>query len=96
MLNVKAALSAYVPVNMVAETQHSVFKTLLTQIRSPKTDPTISAEILDSIATFAYGKEDLDTLVGWLHTKEFELQRSQKQKIMLAVCKSGAFEEHKK
>jgi len=59
-------------------------------------DSTISAEILDTISTFAYGKEDLDTLVGWLHTKEFELQRGQKQKIMLAVCKSGAYEEHKK
>lgn len=46
--------------------------------------------------TFAYGKEDLDTLVSWLHTKEFELQRTQKQKIMLAVCKSDVYEERKK
>ena len=59
-------------------------------------DSTISAEILDTISTFAYGKENLDTLVGWLYTKEFEFHRSQKQKIMLAVCKSGAYEEHKK
>lgn len=96
MLNVKACLSAYVPVNMVAQKQHSVFQTLLTQLRNPNTDSTISSEILDSISTYAYDKEDLDTLVGWLHTKEFELQRSQKQKIMLAVCKSGAYDEHKK
>lgn len=96
MLNVKACLNAYIPVNMVAQTQHAVFQTLLTQLRSPNVDPTISAEILDSISFYAYGKEDLDTLVGWLHTKEFELQRTQKQKIMLAVCKSSAYEEKKK
>lgn len=96
MLNVKAALGAYVPVKLVAQKQHAVFQTLLTQLRSPHVDSTISAEILDSIMSFAYGKEDLATLVGWLHTKEFELQRSQKQKIMLAVCKSDVYEGHAK
>lgn len=88
MKNLKSAINAYTPISLVMEKQHEAFQILHQALKNPSLPEAAFVEILDNIISFAYEKEDVHTVVSWLNSKEFPLERDHQNLIMLAVCKS--------
>ena len=97
LVNLKALISAYVPLDIVEEKKDALFNTLLTLLQK---DGVNKDPIVDQLFGFLSSKENIQAALGWLETGKitvgdaalYDITKTHKLTILKMLFKSKDFQ----